>query len=136
MSPEEVARIHAVSRVLESKYPRAATARWEPEQRDESAERERVLKSLEVDGKAPRFFTPIDLKLPADGKPFDCYCLLHAPLDEATEADWALAGMLRRESEIVNPFLRYVTIGNAEALRRVTSGSVYRVAYSLCPPPE
>lgn len=136
LSPQETESIHAVSRVLESKFPRAEKARWVDQRRDYVLERQRLLKNLEVDGQSLRFFPVTDVKLRDDGQPLACYCLLHMPLDPMTEGNWARAGLLRQETDIVSPFLRYVVLDNAEALQYLEHGCVDRVTYSLSPPPE
>jgi len=134
LSPAEVERLDAEARVAWSKIPRAETARWVDQPRDDAKERARLLRSLEVEGKGPRFFPPCDLKLPADGKPVTLYCLLHVPLDPASEETWAKAGMFREEHDIVSPYLRTVVIDSADTRRHLDHGFVDRLACSISVP--
>ena len=136
VGPKEVERIHAASRVMESKFPRPETSSMVALPRNDAQERERVLKSLEVDGRQPRFFPVGELTLPKDGKPLRCYCLLSTPLDLTTEEAWDKAGMLRHENVVISPYLRYVTVDNEEALQRLGNAFVSGVTYSLSPEPQ
>lgn len=129
---EEVEKIHVTSRIIESKFVRPETCPKVAEVKpDHAAERRKVLKKLEVDGRAPRFYSPSELKLPADGKPIHCYCLLFEPLDEYTSQLWNDAKMLSDENEITSQYLRYVVISNEDALRLVNRPCVHLVADTL-----
>ena len=134
---KQVERLQVESRVSESKFPRAETARWIEQPIDHAKERARLLKRLEVDGRGPKFIPVVDLVMPADGESLACYCLLRTPLDALTEEDWSKAGMFRKENERASPYLRYVVIDNEQARRYLRDNPyVERVAYNLSPERE
>jgi len=133
LGAEEIQRIQLASRVRESKIPRPENSVMIELQPDCRAERERLLKSLEVNGQRAHFFPVSDLKLPPEGQPLRCYCLLSAPLDQLTEESWTKDGMFRNENEIVSPLLRYVVIDSQATRRNLDFALVDLLALSLAP---
>jgi hypothetical protein len=111
----------ASARSSESKFPSPRSVAGQPPspQVDHIAQREKLLADLEANGGQPAFIPIWHVPAPAPSAPQTFYCLLHEPLDEATEDLWKEAGMLRHETHRISPYLRMVTIDSPEALRKV-----------------
>ncbi|HEY3320900.1 MAG TPA: hypothetical protein VGP72_10585 [Planctomycetota bacterium] len=136
LPPAEVAVIHTQSRILESKYPRLKDQPRKEAEVNHDVGRKRLLARLSVEGKPPHFVPTSDLRLPSDGKPLKVYCFLRTPLDEFTEKHWREVGILRDEAEIIDPYLRYVVVGDEDSLRLLSCAAVESATLSLYPNAE
>lgn len=75
-----------------------------------------VLESLASGGKQPELLSLDRVRLPIDGKPLQATVVLYAQLDERTERRWQEAKVLAKSVSSPNPFLKPVTIADANGL--------------------
>jgi hypothetical protein len=121
LTTPEARKAQAQSRVIESKFPRlpVEAAPQEKPAPDYRGQRDEFLRKMRALGSDMKFFPSLDIPEPKPAAPVTLYCLLERPLEDHLEQEWREAGLLRNEAEVISPFLRTVTIDNAETLRMV-----------------
>jgi len=130
---DEEKQIRKTMQLKASRFARPDTVKSKPlPVCNHGAERDRFLKTLAVDGKPPAFIPVSELKF-AEGKSTTLYCLLQTPMPEAIESMWQSAGMFQNEPEIINPYVRLVTVSTPQARAYLNDANVEGVAVGLSP---
>jgi hypothetical protein len=124
--------LHARSVRYESKFATAAKLadRKTAKSVDHAKARLKALEALGLET-PPKFIHPADLKLPDFGLGLQVYCLLRQPLDPATEEQWRKAGLLAGEFQVINPYVRTLTIKERSDLRELYIWQVEGVCTDL-----
>jgi hypothetical protein len=111
--------LQAQSVSRENRFPHAETLARVPQPAppDHQREQAQILERLTANGKPPRLMSPGDLRPVLKKGPVNVYCLLVEPLDPVTAESWSHAGLLRLETDVPSPYLRFVTIENEQQLQ-------------------